>query len=82
MRAPAPAKINLALVVGPARDDGKHEVLTVLQRIDVVDRIELREAPGLRVEGFAADTLVRTALEELARRAGIEARWSVRIEKS
>ena len=34
MRAPAPAKINLALVVGPMREDGKHEVLTVLQRID------------------------------------------------
>ena len=25
-RAPAPAKINLALVVGPPRDDGKHEL--------------------------------------------------------
>ncbi len=81
-RAPAPAKINLALVVGPTRRDGKHEVLTVLQRIDLVDRIELAEAPGLQVEGFAADTLVRTALEELARRAEVEPRWRVRIEKT
>ncbi len=80
-RAPAPAKVNLALAVGPTRDDGKHEVLTVLQRIDLVDRIELEEGPGLRVEGFDADTLVRTALEELARRAGVEPRWRVRIEK-
>lgn len=80
-RAPAAAKVNLALVVGPARDDGKHEVLTVLQRIDLVDRIELEEAPRLRVEGFPADTLVRAALEELARRTGVEPRWSVRIEK-
>ena len=80
-RAPAPAKINLALVVGPLRDDGKHEVLTVLQRIDLVDRIELEEAPELTVDGFAGDTLVGAALRELARAAGIEARWRVQIEK-
>ncbi len=80
-RAPAPAKVNLALVVGPPRDDGKHEVLTVLQRIDLVDRIELDDAPELRVEGFPEDTLVRLALHELARRADVEPRWRVRIEK-
>src|SRR5215472_5594167 len=80
-RAPAPAKVNLALVVGPLRDDGKHEVLTVLQRIDLVDRIELDEARELRVEGFADDTLVQTALGELAHSAGVDPRWRVRIEK-
>jgi 4-diphosphocytidyl-2-C-methyl-D-erythritol kinase len=80
-RAPAAAKVNLALVVGPLRDDGKHEVLTVLQRIDLVDRIELEEADELRVEGFDGDTLVAAALSELARAAGVEARWRVRIEK-
>ena len=80
-RAPAPAKVNLALVVGPLRDDGKHEVLTVLQRIDLVDRIELDDAPELRVEGFTEDTLVSSALGELAARAGVEPRWRVRIEK-
>jgi 4-diphosphocytidyl-2-C-methyl-D-erythritol kinase len=80
-RAPAAAKINLALVVGPLRDDGKHEVLTVLQRIDLVDRIELEPGPALAVEGFAGDTLVRRALESLAVRAGVEPRWRVRIEK-
>ena len=31
--AAAPAKINLALVVGPVRAGGMHEVATVLQRI-------------------------------------------------
>ena len=80
-RAPAPAKINLALVVGPPRDDGKHEVLTVLQRIDLVDRIELEESAELAVEGFPGDTLVTTALRELADAAGVEPRWRVRIEK-
>ena len=80
-RAPAPAKVNLALVVGPIRDDGKHEVLTVLQRIDVVDRIELDAAPSFRIEGFPDDTLVRVALEELASSARVEPRWRVRIKK-
>jgi 4-diphosphocytidyl-2-C-methyl-D-erythritol kinase len=80
-RAPAAAKINLALVVGPPRDDRKHEVLTVLQRIDLVDRIELDDAPELRVDGFEGDTLVGKALRELARAAGAEPRWRVRIEK-
>ena len=45
MRAPAPAKINLALVVGPPRADGKHEVATVLQRIDLADRVAIAPAP-------------------------------------
>jgi 4-diphosphocytidyl-2-C-methyl-D-erythritol kinase len=81
VRAPAPAKVNLALVVGPPRDDGKHEVLTVLQRIDLVDRIDLAPAPEMQVEGFDGDTLVTGALQELARVADVEPRWRVRIEK-
>ena len=81
MRAPAPAKINLALVVGPTRGDGKHEVVTVYQRVAIADRIDLDPAPALLVEGFDADTLVRGALEALASRAGVEPRWHVRIEK-
>ena len=47
-RAPASAKINLALVVGPAREDGKHEVATVLQRVDLGDRVALAPAPTLQ----------------------------------
>jgi 4-diphosphocytidyl-2-C-methyl-D-erythritol kinase len=66
MRASAPAKINLGLVVGPLRDDGKHELLTVYQRIDIADRIDLDESDRLTVEGFPHDTLVRGALEALA----------------
>jgi 4-diphosphocytidyl-2-C-methyl-D-erythritol kinase len=81
VRASAPAKINLALVVGPRRDDGKHEVVTVYQRLGIADRIELEPAAALAVEGFPADTLVRGALGALAERADVEARWCVRIEK-
>jgi 4-diphosphocytidyl-2-C-methyl-D-erythritol kinase len=81
VRAPAPAKVNLALVVGPPRDDGKHEVLTVLQRVDLVDRIELSLARKLHIDGFEGDTLVTAALHELARVADVEPGWRVRIEK-
>lgn len=80
-RAVAAAKINLALVVGPRRADGLHEVASVLQRIDLYDRLELEPAPLLAVEGFAADTIVRAALERLAAEAGTEPAWRVRLSK-
>ena len=75
------AKINLALVVGPTRPDGKHEVTTVLQRIDLADRIRLERSAGLAVEGFEDDTLVRRALELIAGEAGVEPSWRAFIAK-
>ena len=80
-RAPAPAKINLALVVGPRREDGKHEVATVLQRVDLGDRVSIAEAPALAVTGFEGDTLVRDALLALGEAAGVEPRWRAAIAK-
>jgi 4-diphosphocytidyl-2-C-methyl-D-erythritol kinase len=80
-RIPAAAKINLALVVGPIREDGLHEVVTVMQRVDLCDVVELEPAGGLAVEGFKEDTLVRTALATLATAAGVEPRWRARIRK-
>jgi 4-diphosphocytidyl-2-C-methyl-D-erythritol kinase len=77
----APAKLNLALVVGPTRPDGRHEVATVLQRISLADRIRLEPSTELRVEGFAEDTIVRSALQALAAAAGREPAWRVEIEK-
>ena len=75
------AKINLALVVGPLRSDGKHEVLTVLQRIDLHDEIRLESSSGFLVEGFRDDTIVRDALESFARAARVEPNWHVSIDK-
>jgi 4-diphosphocytidyl-2-C-methyl-D-erythritol kinase len=77
----APAKVNLALVVGPERPDGRHEIATVLQRISLADRIRLEPADELRVEGFAEDTIVRHALEALAAAAATQALWRVEIDK-
>jgi 4-diphosphocytidyl-2-C-methyl-D-erythritol kinase len=75
------AKLNLALVVGPLRAHGKHEVATVLQAIDLYDDVELQPANELQVDGYAEDTLVRAALAALAAAAGVEPRWRARIEK-
>jgi 4-diphosphocytidyl-2-C-methyl-D-erythritol kinase len=80
-RARATAKINLALVVGPQRADGKHEVATVLQRIDLADGITLSPGSSLEIGGFPDDTLVRDALLALAETAGVEPHWTVEIEK-
>jgi 4-diphosphocytidyl-2-C-methyl-D-erythritol kinase len=78
-RAPAPAKINLALVVGPRREDGRHELVTVYQRVALSDRLVVERAPELRVEGFREDTLVRRALELAADGSAFSARITKRI---
>ena len=80
-RAPATAKLNLALVVGPSRPDGKHEVATVLQRLALCDRVRVEPAARLAVRGFAEDTLVGDALRRLAAEAGVDARWEATIDK-
>ena len=79
--APAPAKVNLALVVGPLRDDGKHEVVTLMQRVDLHDLVTLEAGDALSVDGFPADTIVAAALESLARAAAVAPGWHVHIEK-
>jgi len=78
-RAPAAAKINLSLVVGPVRADGKHEVVTVYQRVALSDRIAVEHSPEVRVAGFAADTLVRRALERIS--DGNGGSFAARIQK-
>lgn len=78
----APAKLNLALVVGPLRPDGKHEVATALERLSLADTIAVRTASRTRVTGFAGDSLVRAALEAVRGAAGTGApRFEARVEK-
>ncbi|HZB85816.1 MAG TPA: hypothetical protein VE289_04550 [Gaiellaceae bacterium] len=80
-RLPAAAKINLALAVGDRRSDGLHELVTVMQRVDLCDDIELEAGPRLDVTGFREDTIVRAALERLAEAAGTPPAFRVRIRK-
>jgi 4-diphosphocytidyl-2-C-methyl-D-erythritol kinase len=78
-RAAAAAKINLALVVGPRRPDGRHELVTVYQRIALADHLAVERSTELRVEGFKDDTLVRRALEAVADGSSFTARIRKRI---
>jgi 4-diphosphocytidyl-2-C-methyl-D-erythritol kinase len=66
----APAKMNLCLYVGPARADGRHELVTVFQPIGLADEVELEPAglgsamdrvicPGVEGENLAAVALRR-----------------------
>jgi 4-diphosphocytidyl-2-C-methyl-D-erythritol kinase len=62
LRTLAPAKINLGLFVGETREDGKHELVTVMQPISLADEITLQPAadgdevvcPGVAGENLAA----------------------------
>jgi 4-diphosphocytidyl-2-C-methyl-D-erythritol kinase len=46
-RALAPAKINLGLLLGPTRpEDGRHELVTVMQSISLADELILEWAPA------------------------------------
>ncbi len=80
--AAAPAKVNLALVVGETRPEGKHEVVTVLERLTLHDTISVRRGEETSVSGFEDDTLVRAALDALSRIAPEKPRFEARIEKS
>lgn len=44
LRALAPAKINLGLFVGPIQDDGRHELVSVMQSISLADELSLETA--------------------------------------
>ena len=46
-RALAPAKINLGLFLGSTREqDGRHELVTVMQSISLADELTLERAPA------------------------------------
>jgi 4-diphosphocytidyl-2-C-methyl-D-erythritol kinase len=55
----APAKVNLCLFLGPAREDGRHELVTVFQPIGLADDVAL-EPGGL---GAAADRVICPGVE-------------------
>jgi 4-diphosphocytidyl-2-C-methyl-D-erythritol kinase len=81
IEAAAPAKLNLALVVGPLREDGTHELVTVLERLSLADSIAVRRASGIRVLGFEDDTLVSAALRAIAGAADGAPSFEARIDK-
>ncbi|MEE8593972.1 MAG: 4-(cytidine 5'-diphospho)-2-C-methyl-D-erythritol kinase [Candidatus Bipolaricaulota bacterium] len=79
------AKLNLCLEVQGLRSDGFHEIRSLVQTIDLADRIEIATGRGVRVSCSAkldgpniAEQAVRTLLKHKRIRAGV----NIRIEKN
>jgi 4-diphosphocytidyl-2-C-methyl-D-erythritol kinase len=81
IRAAAAAKINLSLAVGGERVDRLHELTSIFQRVDIVDRIAMERAERIVVEGFDDDTLVRAALAAVIEATSATGGFRVTIEK-
>ena len=84
--ASARAKINLTLEVLGRREDGYHQVKTILQTVDLADRLEFDDSANLRVEcdlpgANGADDLVWTAATALAAYCGITPQARIVIKK-
>ena len=45
----APAKVNLQLSVGPLRDDGFHELVSVFHAVSLVDVVTAQRGEGVQV---------------------------------
>ena len=81
------AKVNLSLEVLGRRDDGYHRIRTILQTIDLADRLDIRPHPTLRVECDDATlngeaNLVWQAAVALASSRNILPKASIAIHKS
>jgi len=63
----APAKINLCLFLGPTRADGRHELVTLFDSIELADELEVAAAAADEVvcEGVDGPNLVADALSAL-----------------
>ena len=84
-----PAKVNLQLAVGPLRDDGYHDLVTVFHALSLYDEVTVRaaERTSVKVTGQDAemvptgrDNLVVRAAAALARAAGRKTGNAVAIE--
>ena len=83
----ASAKVNLALEVLGKRADGYHEIATVLQAVDLFDRIVMETADTLSLHTDDPDlptddgNLVMRAARLLQKAAGIELGARIRLQK-
>jgi 4-diphosphocytidyl-2-C-methyl-D-erythritol kinase len=75
----AAAKVNLALEVLSRRADGYHEIATVMQAVDLSDRLVLEDAPTIEVRTSAPD--VPTDERNLAYRAAAVLREAAGVDR-
>jgi 4-diphosphocytidyl-2-C-methyl-D-erythritol kinase len=83
----APAKLNLSLEVIARRPDGYHEIRTILQTIDLADRVAIEAADELSLRtggaGYAAgpDDDALKAARLLAKAVGRDLAAAIQIDK-
>lgn len=83
----AAAKINLALEVLGKRPDGYHEIATVMQAVDLSDRLVLEDAEVLELSASAPDVptdgtnLALRAARGLREAAGVERGVRITLDK-
>ncbi len=86
MRVRAPAKINLGLEITARRQDGFHEVVSILQAIDLCDEVEVarrRDLPDRAIDSkFRSTGLTDAALRQFERSAGRTDEFTARVAKS
>jgi 4-diphosphocytidyl-2-C-methyl-D-erythritol kinase len=61
----APGKINVCLFLGPARADGRHELVSIMQSVTLADRLRLEDGDGadaVDCPGVDGVNLVATAI--------------------
>jgi 4-diphosphocytidyl-2-C-methyl-D-erythritol kinase len=86
LRLKAPAKINLTLEALKLRDDGYHEIATVLQTVDLCDVITFEEADTLKFECDEStlsgrDNLVWQAATLLREEHGVKHGANIHLQK-
>ena len=67
LTALAPGKLNLSLLLGGVRDDGRHELVTLIESVSLADEVTLTEAERDEVlcPGVEEPNLVTRALDGL-----------------
>jgi 4-diphosphocytidyl-2-C-methyl-D-erythritol kinase len=71
LTALAPAKVNLCLFLGPLREDGRHELVTLFESVSLADELMLEtdaERDEVVCPGVDGPNLVATAIEGLRAR--------------
>jgi 4-diphosphocytidyl-2-C-methyl-D-erythritol kinase len=65
----APAKINLCLHVLGRRDDGYHDLATLMQRVDLQDRLEVAVSSGSEITAYCPQLALPAGVDNIAVRA-------------
>jgi 4-diphosphocytidyl-2-C-methyl-D-erythritol kinase len=82
----APAKLNLALLVGPVRPDGFHEIASLMLPVSLADRVTVEKTPGAGPDVVCdvapgADNLAARVVRELEQRLDRSFEVRVTIDK-